>query len=51
MPPDVQEAPFDWRHVCSMIAPRPLFVWYATQDTIFPKTTVLMACSGMWNGL
>ena len=36
--PDVQSIPFDWHQVCSLIAPRPLFVWYATQDTIFPKT-------------
>lgn len=36
--PDVAAIPFDWQHICAMIAPRPLFVWYATQDAIFPKT-------------
>lgn len=36
--PDVGQIPFDWQHVCAMVAPRPLFVWYATQDDIFPNT-------------
>ncbi len=36
--PDAASIPFDWQHVCAMIAPRPLFVWYATQDRIFPNT-------------
>ena len=36
--PDVASIPFDWQHVLGLTAPRHLFVWYATQDTIFPKT-------------
>lgn len=41
--PDVAQIPFDWQHICAMIAPRPLYVWYATKDTIFPNTTNLDA--------
>lgn len=41
--PEVKQIPFDWQHVCGLVAPRPLFVWYATQDTIFPKTDNLDA--------
>ncbi len=41
--PDVQSIPFDWHQVCSLIAPRPLFVWYATKDSIFPNTSNLDA--------
>ena len=36
--PDVASIPFDWQHVLALVAPRHLFVWYATQDTIFPHT-------------
>ncbi|MFV2067798.1 MAG: alpha/beta hydrolase family protein [Pirellulales bacterium] len=36
--PDVESIPFDWQHICSQIAPRPLFVWYGLHDTIFPNT-------------
>ncbi len=36
--PDVTSIPFDWQHVCGLVAPRPMFVWYATRDTIFPNT-------------
>jgi len=36
--PDVASIPFDWHQVCALIAPRSLFVWYATKDTIFPDT-------------
>ena len=36
--PDVARIPFDWQHVLALAAPRPLFVWYATQDAIFPHT-------------
>jgi dienelactone hydrolase len=36
--PVVADIPFDWHHVCALTAPRPMFIWYATQDTIFPKT-------------
>ena len=36
--PEVEKIPFDWHHICSLIAPRPLFVWYATEDRIFPNT-------------
>lgn len=39
--PDVAGIPFDWQDICALVAPRPLFVWYATQDTIFPNTTNL----------
>jgi dienelactone hydrolase len=41
--PDVKSIPFDWQHVCAMIAPRSLYVWYATQDSIFPNTNNLDA--------
>lgn len=41
--PDVASIPFDWHHVCALIAPRPLFVWYATGDPIFPHTENLDA--------
>jgi dienelactone hydrolase len=40
---DVAGIPFDWHHICALIAPRPLFVWYATQDAIFPNTENLDA--------
>jgi len=36
--PDVASIPFDWHQLCALIAPRPLFCWYATEDTIFPNT-------------
>jgi dienelactone hydrolase len=36
--PEVKNIPFDWQHICALTAPRPLLVWYATQDTIFPET-------------
>ena len=36
--PDVASIPFDWQHVVALAAPRRLFVWYATKDSIFPKT-------------
>jgi len=36
--PDVASIPFDWHEICAMVAPRPLCVWYATNDKIFPNT-------------
>ena len=36
--PDVAHIPFDWQHVLALAAPRKLFVWYATKDSIFPRT-------------
>src|SRR5207245_7580000 len=36
--PDVASIPFDWQHVLALIAPRPLYVWYAMKDSIFPRT-------------
>jgi oligo-alginate lyase len=36
--PDVASIPFDWQHVLALSAPRNLFVWYATKDSIFPQT-------------
>jgi dienelactone hydrolase len=41
--PDVAAVPFDWQDICALIAPRPLFVWYATKDAIFPETSNLDA--------
>jgi dienelactone hydrolase len=41
--PDVADIPFDWHQICALVAPRPLFVWYATKDTIFPNTDNLEA--------
>ncbi|GMV97534.1 MAG: hypothetical protein AMXMBFR83_18920 [Phycisphaerae bacterium] len=41
--PEVSAIPFDWQEVCALIAPRPLYVWYATRDDIFPKTGNLEA--------
>lgn len=41
--PDVASIPFDWHEICALVAPRPLFVWYATKDTIFPNTDNLDA--------
>ncbi|HOW69443.1 MAG TPA: alpha/beta fold hydrolase [Phycisphaerae bacterium] len=41
--PDVASIPFDWPQILALMAPRPLFVWYATQDTIFPHTDNLDA--------
>ncbi|MBP7933171.1 MAG: acetylxylan esterase [Phycisphaerae bacterium] len=41
--PDVASIPFDWPEILALIAPRPLFVWYATQDTIFPHADNLDA--------
>ncbi len=41
--PGVEEIPFDWQHICAMIAPRSLYVWYTTQDDIFPNTDNLDA--------
>lgn len=36
--PDAASIPFDWQHVLALAAPRRLFVWYATKDSIFPQT-------------
>ncbi len=36
--PQASDVPFDWQHVLALIAPRRLFVWYATKDAIFPRT-------------
>ena len=36
--PDVASIPFDWQHVLALAAPRKLFVWYTTKDSIFPRT-------------
>ncbi len=41
--PDKAAIPFDWHQLLALIAPRPLFVWYATRDTIFPETLGLDA--------
>lgn len=41
--PNVNNIPFDWHNVCSLIAPRPLFVWYGLKDDIFPNTDNLDA--------
>lgn len=41
--PEVERIPFDWPQVLALMAPRPLFVWYATKDTIFPNTDNLDA--------
>jgi len=35
---EVSSIPFDWQHVLALTAPRRLFIWYATRDTIFPNT-------------
>jgi dienelactone hydrolase len=36
--PDVSSIPFDWQHVLALAAPRKLFVWYTTKDSVFPRT-------------
>lgn len=36
--PDVASIPFDWQHVLALAAPRKLYVWYTTKDSIFPRT-------------
>ncbi|MBI2927237.1 MAG: hypothetical protein HYY24_16205, partial [Verrucomicrobia bacterium] len=36
--PDVASIPFDWQHVLALAAPRKLFVWYTTKDSVFPRT-------------
>ena len=36
--PNTASIPFDWQHVLGLVAPRPLFIWYATRDAIFSKT-------------
>lgn len=41
--PDVASLPFDWQDVLALAAPRNLFVWYTTRDTIFPRTENLAA--------
>jgi dienelactone hydrolase len=41
--PDVASVPFDWQEICAMVAPRSLYIWYATKDTIFPNTNNLDA--------
>ena len=41
--PDVASIPFDWQHICALIAPRPLYVWYTTKDGVFPNTDNLDA--------
>jgi len=41
--PDVAGIPFDWQDVVALAAPRPVFAWYATQDSIFPHTANLDA--------
>ncbi len=39
--PAVEAIPFDWHEVCALVAPRGLFIWYATQDDIFPNCAAL----------
>lgn len=41
--PDVASIPFDWQQICALVAPRPLYVWYTTRDSIFPNTDNLEA--------
>lgn len=41
--PDVASIPFDWQQICALVAPRPLYVWYTTRDSIFPNTDNLDA--------
>ncbi|NLX21792.1 MAG: hypothetical protein GXY55_09000 [Phycisphaerae bacterium] len=41
--PDKAAIPSEWHQLLAMIAPRPLFVWYATSDKIFPDTQGLDA--------
>jgi len=41
--PDVASIPFDWQHVLALAAPRKLFVWYTTKDSVFPNTENLNA--------
>ena len=40
--PEAANIPFDWQHILALVAPRKLFVWYSTQDSIFPKTDNLV---------
>jgi len=41
--PDIASIPFDWQHVLALAAPRKLFVWYTTKDSVFPNTDNLDA--------
>jgi len=41
--PDVASILFDWQHVLALAAPRKLFVWYTTKDSVFPNTDNLDA--------
>lgn len=41
--PEVASIPFDWQHVLALAAPRRLFVWYTTKDSVFPNTENLNA--------
>jgi len=41
--PDVAQIPFDWHHILALIAPRPLWISYSLDDTIFPNTDNLDA--------
>lgn len=36
--PEVADIPFDWHHICAFTAPRSLYIFYATEDRIFPGT-------------
>jgi len=49
--PDAAKIPFDWQHICAMIAPRSLYVWYTTKDSIFPKTENLEGLFGDVRGV
>jgi dienelactone hydrolase len=41
--PEKADIPFDWQELIALVAPRPLFVWYALHDDCFPQTDGLDA--------
>ncbi len=49
--PHVDQVPFDWHDICSLIAPRPLCVWYAARDDVFPHTDALRKIAPQLRGV
>lgn len=44
--PEVKNIPFDWHHICALVAPRPLFICYSTDDFVFPNLKKMGAFFG-----
>lgn len=49
--PHVQQVPFDWHDICSLVAPRPLFVGYTTRDKVFSGADALNKVAEQLRGI